>query len=146
MLAAYIEEVSLDTDFWARSNCMLFVGRWVAMIRPEYDVTRWLGAHRSLEEAMADVSAAGGMAALFAAEAARAGLIEIAPSEAEIGDVGYFEVTDVETRLGEVAKRLPARLYPACIRGPRHWCVRGGDGVGRVSAEGRYQPVRVWRV
>lgn len=146
-LAAYVEEVSLDRDFWRRSNCMLFVGRWVAIVRPSFDVSRWIDAHGSLAEASADVKRAGGMAALFASEAARAGLDEIDPAAAELGDVGFFEIPEAAMRLGSSVSG--ETLFPSAIRSALHWMVRGGDGVGRIAANGpraRRQPVRAWRV
>lgn len=147
LLAAYIEEISLDRDFWGRSNCMLFVGRWVAIVRPAFDVGRWIGAHGSLADAAPDVERAGGMPALFAAEAARAGLDEIDPAEAALGDVGFFAIPEEAMRLGSATPG--ATLFPSAIRTALHWAVRGGDGVGRIAAQGPRGPrlpLRAWRV
>ncbi len=151
LLAEYLQDISLEADFWGRSNCMLFVARWVGIVRPSYDPSPWIGAHRSMADAARDILKAGGMAKMFEREAAKAGLAEIAPEEAELGDVGMFEVKDAAAVIGVDIPELSAggkrTLYPGCIRTARHWAVRGGDGVGRVLAEGgRMQPIRVWRV
>lgn len=137
-LAEYIAGVGADARFWPNDHCLLYLGRWVAVIRPGFDVTPFEGRVTGRIAAHKLLLAAGGVDALLEGEAEKAGLERVAPSDARVGAIGLIRVPRVNR---------PGELIFGCIRTARRWAIRSIDGVVSLSVETiKVQPHQVWNV
>ena len=137
-LAVYLDAIGADAAFWARSNCLLFPGRWVALEQAGFDVSAWFGACDNALSAARLMRRHGGVNAFFGTCAAEAGLAPIAPGEAQIGDIALIAVP----RMGR-----PRPVTLGCIRTATRWAIRTRDGMALVRADTmRVKPHLAWKV
>lgn len=131
-LTAHVDAAHEATRFWGVADCFLWPADWVVICGHADPAAEERGAYDSALGAARLVAAAGGVAALWAARAARSGLEPVA--RARLGDVGLLEVpADMPGEL--------SRLIGAVHLGRGHWGVSTPRGV----RTGRWRAVNVWR-
>lgn len=108
-------------------DCATFPADW-AVLRDRPDpMARWRSAYRSEEAAGALIAGAGGLAALFAAGMAAAGIPEV--SDPEAGDIGIVRFSSNEA---------------GAIFSGRRWIFAAERGIVGASLD-RDQIARIWR-
>lgn len=136
-LDEYLDEVSEDVRFWQDSHCLLFLARWVAVVRPDFVVEPLLGRVSGPVSAYRFLQREGGVDAYVSAEATRAGLVPTDAAAARLGAIGLIRVP----------RAKGGHLTFGCIRTAARWSLRTRDGLVELDVSRiRVQPHLVWDV
>ncbi|GBD48107.1 DUF6950 family protein [Methylopila sp. Yamaguchi] len=136
-LDEYLDEVSEDVRFWQDSHCLLFLARWVAVVRPDFALEPLLGRVSGPVSAYRFLQREGGVDAYVSSEAARAGLALTTAAAARLGAIG----------LVRVPRAKGGDLTFGCIRTASRWSIRTREGLVELDASRiRVQPHLVWDV
>lgn len=133
-LDAHLERALTDIGFWGVSDCVLWPADWVVASGWPDPAEAFRGRYRTALGAARIVARAGGLQALWRAEAARLGLAETARPIA--GDVG-LALRDTQG----VGPALRGHVGAVCLGGGE-WACRTRGGL----RTGRWPIVQAWRV